>query len=172
MITKIKQLFKKRMTVILVASAVVIILVFLLFFNKDELAPEPAFPGQQNPAPVVIVAPKIDFIEAIPPQGLHETYDIYEQIFFKFSSDINQNLVRVSVSPSAQIKTTVYEGQKDTVVVEPTGSPWKENTEYTISINPGVMGTNGEELNQKVEYRFTLKQPEVFEGGDPIRPVK
>ena len=171
MITKIKQLLKKRKTIILAVSAAVLVLVFVLLFNKGGIVPEPVSPGQQNPAPVVIVAPKTDFIEATPPQGLHETYDIYEQIFFKFSSDINQNLVRVSVTPSAQIKATVYEGKKDTVVVEPMGSPWKENIEYTISINPGVVGTGGEELKQKVEYKFTLKQPEVFEGGDPIRPI-
>lgn len=167
---KIKAVFSNKKALFIVVGVILVALLLFLFINRKQILPtdDTGISGGQNP-PVVQVAPELKFVKAIPPEGPRETFDVFAQTFFEFSTDVDQNTARVTVIPNLAVKATVYESEKRVLVIEPAKTPWSDGVEYTIIINQGLRGLGGEELRKKVEYKFSNKQPPFFEGGDPVK---
>lgn len=171
---KIKTLLKNNK--LISVGFIVILLLFLAIYLSPRNTPQVppvntiSTPKGQNP-PVVQVGPELKYIKAIPLEGNRETFDTFSKTFFEFSADLDQSSANVVMSPYIAVKATVYESEKKVLVVEPIKTPWIDGVEYTITINSGLRGVAGEELRQEIKYRFSVTQPAVFEGGDPI-PTK
>lgn len=171
---QIKELLKNKKRTFLIVGIFLFIVVLILYLfllnGQNPLIPGPVVVNNSVP-PVVIHAPELMLTKVTPSAGNRETFDTFSQTFFEFSSDLDEVSASVNVTPNILIGARVYKEEPRVLVIEPTKTPWSDGVEYTITINQGLRGLGGEELKQKVEYKFSNKQPAVFEGGDPI-PVK
>jgi len=159
---KLKNLFRNKKFLVglsIVLLILVVIGLFLVFGGpKGVVRPKP---------PVVATAPELTLIKIDPSAGPRETFDPYSQTFFEFSADLNQQSAKVTVSPYIPVAVSVYQEEKRVLVVEPT-QKWVDGVDYSIVIELGLHGVGGETLKNSINYSFSITQPAVFNGGDPL----
>jgi hypothetical protein len=159
---------KNKKAVLVVGLVLLVLMIFVFLFNSDTLLPPVVTDPIDKPAPVVVTMPELKFVAVTPDEGNRETFDTLSQTFFEFSAALDQTSAQVVVTPAIPIKTTVYEGQKNVLVIEPSSVEWKVGVQYVVTIKPGLRGAGGEELKKEIDYKLSVTVPEVFEGGDPI----
>lgn len=124
-------------------------------------------PHKSVVTPVTKQAPELELLRAIPSSGPRETFDSFSQTFFEFSAALDGNSASVSASPHISLSAKVYKSEERVLVIEPISTAWLDGVEYTITIHSGLRGLAGEELRDEIKYRFSVTQPDAFEGGDP-----
>lgn len=161
--------FLKRNKWLILGFVVCLVVLVLLvgYFDRTSGPARPPVNSNEVP-PVVVTVPQLKLLETIPAEGIREDVDTYSQTRFTFSAPIVLTSATVTTSPSISVQKFVHGATPDTLVVEAGTMPWVTGVEYKITINKGLRGVNGEELQNDVVYKFTNNPPEVidYEGSD------
>jgi hypothetical protein len=143
----LKNIFYKRMIVVLLAG--IIVLGVYLTIKLKSTTKQPTNQAAQD----------LKLVQIDPLAERVETTFTTTGILFTFDDNIDANTARVSIEPEIGILSQQSINNSKTLVVRPI-EEWKENISYTINVAPGLKSRDGNKvLKNEITKKFSLTIP-------------